>query len=77
MSKAEKFREWHKSRMGHDIGVMLGIEAVNELSEENAKLREMLKAAVDDVDSYGEFTVYNHKKAKDLLKQLKDQNNDK
>ncbi|AVR75847.1 hypothetical protein ValSw33_23 [Vibrio phage ValSw3-3] len=49
----------------------------NRLTEENAKLREMLKVAVDDVDSYGEFTIYNHKKAKDLLSQLKDQNNDK
>ncbi|UYE90977.1 hypothetical protein [Vibrio phage vB_VaS_L1] len=40
MSKAEEFREWYKSRMGHDIGVILGIEAVNELTEENAKLRQ-------------------------------------
>lgn len=74
MSKAEKFMEWHKSRMGHNIGVMLGIEAVNELTEENAKLREVLYDVMECVNQDSWNTRCDD--AKQLLTELKEQNND-
>lgn len=40
---------------------------VRSMAGEIAELRSMLKVVVDDVDCYGELTVYNFKKAKDML----------
>ncbi|CAL9963663.1 hypothetical protein VPHK250G1_0080 [Vibrio phage K250 g1] len=51
-----------ESRLSQDV--------ISRIAEENSKLKSMLKVAVDDVDCYGEFTSYNHKKAKDLLAKL-------
>ncbi len=76
MTEAQLFKKWHSERMGHPIGVHLGINAVAELEEKVEKLKSMLKVAVDDVDCYGEFTLYNHKKAKDLLAKLNQEGED-
>lgn len=43
------------------------VDMANRQFDEIAELREMLKVVVDDVDCYGELTVYNFKKAKDML----------
>lgn len=39
MSDAAIFNRWHKERMGHPLGVQLGISAAKELEAENAKLK--------------------------------------
>ncbi len=40
MSDTEIFKRWHKERMGHPLGVQLGISAVRELE---AKIEELNK----------------------------------
>ncbi len=39
MTEAQLFKKWHSERMGHPIGVHLGINAVAELEKEIAKLK--------------------------------------
>lgn len=46
MTEAQLFKKWHSERMGHPIGVHLGVNAVNELEKEVAELREMVKRLV-------------------------------
>ena len=40
MNDTERFNKWVSERMGHPLGVYLGINAVNELTEENKKLKQ-------------------------------------
>ncbi len=49
MTEAQLFKKWHSERMGHPIGVHLGINAVNELEQEHAKTKEQLHSLFERV----------------------------
>jgi hypothetical protein len=40
MSDTEIFKRWHKERMGHPLGVQLGISAVKELEAQIEKMKD-------------------------------------
>lgn len=84
MSHTSKFKKWYKERCGHPLGVNLGMKAVNELTEENAKLWEALEQSSEilrrQLSQYyykDEVSMLNqYESNKQLLNQLKEQNND-
>ncbi len=48
MSDTEIFKCWHKERMGHPLGVQLGISAVKELEDEVGRLAALLNLIGDE-----------------------------
>lgn len=55
MKHTEAFNKWYSERMGHPFAVKLGKNAVDELQQENAELREHLSNLVDESIALAQF----------------------
>ncbi len=76
MSDTEIFKRWHKERMGHPLGVQLGISAVKELEGDIDLLKAMLEQTVTAIYSAHNELVGMHallncaSQASELIKEL-------